>query len=640
MKDILVQTHIDQAREKLQQASELFKLSQFEEARECVQGVGTLLEQHIEREDLGSCLDHGSQKYTVISLLMTYYRFLGNLAKAVNEHYRCLEYYNQALAFSRSIDESRTTAELITLNADEHHFLGDYVQAKLLYSEALEIYSELSAVQEMADSLLQLGIMNCYLGQLNEAINNFVNAKGLYEGLGNERAATGAFINIGNIYGKLEQQDKALEIYTQARAVLQKLNDKEYLAIVTENIGAIYTRQGQSEQAIECFSAAYDLFEELDSKSALAGVAMSFGVTYKNLGLFDKAIHYYMSALATAEEIGDVAIQEDALGKIGALYSNPSYPDKDMVRAEQYLLRSLELCERMGDKERIYGTEELLAKLYECQERWEDFARHFKRFHLLKEEFQSAEARKQVELFEQQRQLAEQNQQLEIERTKASSNKELLHKVLPSSIADRIVQGERVADYFQNVSILFADIVGFTPIASRMPAKAVLAFLNYIFGAFDRMTIATGCEKIKTIGDGYLAVAGAPVSCEDHAERIARLAIEMSKDIILPDEISKTLPKGAQFSLRIGIHTGPCFGGIVGENRFVYDIYSDAVNLAARMESHGAPGKIHISDEFCFHLQNRMDMTGEDFGGIRFDEREEMEIKGKGMMRTYFLEKA
>jgi class 3 adenylate cyclase len=111
----------------------------------------------------------------------------------------------------------------------------------------------------------------------------------------------------------------------------------------------------------------------------------------------------------------------------------------------------------------------------------------------------------------------------------------------------------------------------------------------------------------------------------------------MIGDIQLPEDIRTSLPKGAKFNIRIGINIGPAFGGIVGEHRFVYDIYSDAVNIAARMESHGESGKIHVSEDFAFHLQNRMDMTDDDLGGVIFEEREEIEIKGKGKMKTYFL---
>ena len=128
-----------------------------------------------------------------------------------------------------------------------------------------------------------------------------------------------------------------------------------------------------------------------------------------------------------------------------------------------------------------------------------------------------------------------------------------------------------------------------------------------------------------------MAVAGAPIACDDHAERLARAAMDLMEDIQLSDDIRKSLPKDSVFHLRIGLHTGSAFAGIIGDKGFVYDVYSDAVNLAARMESSGQAGRIHCSSDFAHHLQNRDE-------SFVFEERDEIEIKGKGKMRTYFLE--
>ncbi len=228
---------------------------------------------------------------------------------------------------------------------------------------------------------------------------------------------------------------------------------------------------------------------------------------------------------------------------------------------------------------------------------------------------------------------------------KLTATTTLLHKVLPESIATRIIAGEQeIADYFPSVSILFADIAGFTPISAGMPAYVVVRFLNYIFGTFDTIMKKHGCEKIKTIGDGYMAVAGAPIECADHAQRMALAALEMQQDIMLPDEFRAYLPEGVNFGIRIGLHTGSVVGGVIGDERFVYDIYSDAVNTAARMESHGEPDKIHVSEEFkqAFLLgaarQEQPHESPLSPKSLHFQERGEMEIKGKGRMNTYFLE--
>ncbi|MBI3260081.1 MAG: adenylate/guanylate cyclase domain-containing protein, partial [Ignavibacteriae bacterium] len=155
--------------------------------------------------------------------------------------------------------------------------------------------------------------------------------------------------------------------------------------------------------------------------------------------------------------------------------------------------------------------------------------------------------------------------------------------------------------------------------------------LNYVFGEFDRIMKQHGCEKIKTIGDGYMAVAGAPIRCDDHAERIVSAAFEMVATTLLPEEIRQYLPKGTNFGVKIGVHTGSAIAGVFGNERFVYDVYSDAVNTAARMESHGEVGKIHVSEDLMKSLSD---------SSFRFIPRGEMNIKGKGAMKTYFLEKS
>ncbi|MBK9247980.1 MAG: adenylate/guanylate cyclase domain-containing protein, partial [Ignavibacteria bacterium] len=197
------------------------------------------------------------------------------------------------------------------------------------------------------------------------------------------------------------------------------------------------------------------------------------------------------------------------------------------------------------------------------------------------------------------KQAAEREKTLAIERAEATATRNVLNLILPESIATRMIAGEkRIADYYQNISILFADIVGFTALATEVPPDVVVDLLNYVFDTFDEIIKRNGCEKIKTIGDGYMAVAGAPIECTDHAERIARAAIEMQQDIHLPDEIRKYLPAGTIFNIRVGIHSGAAVCGVIGRERFVWDVYSDAVNTASRMESHGEPGKIHCTEEF------------------------------------------
>lgn len=199
----------------------------------------------------------------------------------------------------------------------------------------------------------------------------------------------------------------------------------------------------------------------------------------------------------------------------------------------------------------------------------------------------------------------------------------LLLNVLPASIAARLKEDDSaVADRFVEASVLFADIVGFTPHAQALEPEQLVEELNSYFTAFDNLVDDYGVEKIKTLGDGYLAVAGIPEPIEDHQARICRLALSMQEEF---KRISEANTSGLM--LRIGVHSGPVVAGIIGTKRFSYDLWGDTVNTASRMESHGVPGEIQVTAELAKHLQAEFR-----FGPVR-----NIEVKGKGRIPTRLL---
>jgi len=199
----------------------------------------------------------------------------------------------------------------------------------------------------------------------------------------------------------------------------------------------------------------------------------------------------------------------------------------------------------------------------------------------------------------------------------------LLLNILPKQIADKLKrQPSIMAESFAEVTVLFADIVGFTELASRLSPVDLVKLLNQIFSAFDLLTEAYGLEKIKTIGDAYMVVGGLPIQRDDHAIAIAEMALKMQQVVA---EFNRTQDK--KLSIRIGIHSGPVVAGVIGLKKFIYDLWGDTVNTASRMESHGVPGKIHVS-EVTYQLLK---------GRYLFEKREPIYVKGKGEMNTYFL---
>jgi class 3 adenylate cyclase len=179
-----------------------------------------------------------------------------------------------------------------------------------------------------------------------------------------------------------------------------------------------------------------------------------------------------------------------------------------------------------------------------------------------------------------------------------------------------------IADGFSEATILFADIVNFTKLSARISPQELVAMLNRVFSVFDRMAQKYGLEKIKTIGDAYMVVGGLPEPRVDHAEAIAEMAIGMQKETARLDT-----EMGGPLSLRIGINSGPVVAGVIGEQKFIYDLWGDTVNTASRMESHGIENCIQLTESTYERLRDN----------YLCEERGTIDVKGKGKMKAYFL---
>jgi class 3 adenylate cyclase len=209
---------------------------------------------------------------------------------------------------------------------------------------------------------------------------------------------------------------------------------------------------------------------------------------------------------------------------------------------------------------------------------------------------------------------------LEIEKEKYEA---LLLNILPQQIIGRLNDGETIiADRFDNVSVLFSDLVGFTELSSRLPPNQLVGQLNRLFSSFDRLAKELGVEKIKTIGDAYMVVSGIPDPRRDHAEAIARTALGML-DIVERANLSTEHP----VLIRIGIHSGPVVAGVIGTHKFIYDVWGDTVNVASRLESHGLPNHVQVSKATARLLDDRFDL----------ERRGLVTVKGKGRLETFFL---
>ncbi|MEZ6194551.1 MAG: adenylate/guanylate cyclase domain-containing protein [Planctomycetota bacterium] len=199
----------------------------------------------------------------------------------------------------------------------------------------------------------------------------------------------------------------------------------------------------------------------------------------------------------------------------------------------------------------------------------------------------------------------------------------LLLNILPEPIAARLKEHEgSIADAFDAVTVMFVDLVGFTPLAAKLEPRELVSLMDRIFSEFDRVAEKYGLEKIKTIGDAYMVAGGLPVPSEDHAEAVADMALEL-----IPIIRSTVSPIGNDLDVRVGVACGAVVAGVIGRRKFSYDLWGDTVNTASRLESHGEPGRIQVNEAVYERLR----------GDFEFEARGEIQLKGKGAMPTWYL---
>ncbi|MBU3678899.1 MAG: tetratricopeptide repeat protein [Candidatus Kapabacteria bacterium] len=574
----------------------------------------------------------------------------------------------RAQGTAENIAQASSLVGRILMNVSEYARAEDHLEI------ALQTFTDLKDVKGIAQVTSNLGILCQRRSEFPQALERYETALDLYAETSNDLGVARTCGNIGGIHVHLSDYGRALEYYEKALLIYERLDVKQSIATILRNIGLVHDRLGDTNLAMECFERALGLNIEIGDKLGEADATSSIGSSLRSMNEYDGALAKYERALSLYNEtgyrldvaevnqnigmlfsykrnylralehfekareiyqdIGDQVRMASIVGGIADIYSRDDFEGRDVSFAESSLLDVLRVFESAGIKSNQAIAHQLLSNLYETMGDWKSCVHHLRRHVELEEETRGVKVTRQAQQYEHQRRQAAIERERIVERAAAdariSEQQKLLHLMLPAQVAKRLLNGEHIADYYEKVSILFVDIVGFTPIAARMPAKAVLALLNHVFSEFDQIAERHGCERIKTIGDGYLVVAGAPEECSDHAERIARAAIDIMAGITVPEDIRRLVPKDAEFHLRAGIHTGSVFAGIVGDKRFGYDVCSDAVNLASRMETSCEPGKIQCSSEFAYHLQNRDDR-------FQFEERGEIEVRGKGLMRTFYL---
>jgi class 3 adenylate cyclase len=536
-------------------------------------------------------------------------------------------------------------------------------------AEALRLAATLDFPDGRAEAVFACGVVASCSARYDEALQKLNEAAALFRAFGSRAGESRCARWLGVTYRNIGMPVAALEYSNQALALAEKSGSQPLIGFAHLSIGDAYILLNETEKATFYRSEALRIALLTDDKELQSQALWSMGRDEEQRGGYDAALNHYRRSYELRKEAGDalgmgtakfgmasllekqgkraaafriltellqnfqygstVAPQAESFVRleIGRLYANTAKPR----RALPYLKRSLELARKIGLPTVVAAANEALAGYYKAQG---DFARaleHFEEYHRHSAEIAQREARQTAQHFRQAFDFERAQKEAEIYRLRneelAAANAQseaLLLNVLPAAIASRMKLGETtIAERFSDVTVLFADIVGFTELSATRSPEEVVDILNRVFSAFDIFSEQYNLEKIKTIGDAYMIIGGAPNLSENHVEAVAQMALEMLNTVRL-----LSLGMKLDLNIRIGLHVGAVVAGVIGQKKFSYDLWGDTVNIASRMESHGEAGKIHCTESVKERLASK---------NFRFEERGGVEIKGKGVMKTYFL---
>ncbi|MBS1537974.1 MAG: tetratricopeptide repeat protein [Bacteroidetes bacterium] len=551
-------------------------------------------------------------------------RVIGNIRNIYHESgnyegYRT--FLKEQLTICKQRENHALTAYMYVQIADVSMIhLSDYYGAIEYLNKALVIFQLTGNKKGESEALDFLGGAYWYLGDAGRSVEYALQGIAVAEEAGDANNLVNRLTNAAYSYMHLEDYHKVKELNERAKAIIIESGNTNGTGWAEMGIGMALLRLGDAAGALEHGSRAVSFIEKVGDKHGLGYAYFRCGEALAALERYEEAYETFNKSLETRKSINTVLEIAETQCEIGKLLLRFGSTDEALT----ILNEALDLSEKITGKAVIHATHKALADAYSSLGDFTKAYDHLQKFIAVRDEVQNQDSAKKATSIEY---LHKQ----EILRKEQEATDRILNNVLPLSITKRLKKGQKlIADTIPAVSVIFADVVGFTPLAARLSAEDLVKLLAFIFNHFDEICRKHGLEKIKTIGDAYMAVAGAPDPCDDHALRCANAALDMLEDFAIPPDLLHDNLKGLELDFRIGIHTGSAVSGVIGESKFAYDLWGDAVNTASRMESYGEAGKIHVSEVF----KNTVSESS-----FTFINRGEMDIKGKGIMKTYFLEK-
>ena len=558
---------------------------------------------------------------------------------------KALDYATQILALSERIGYKRGIADAYRVIGGVYSDKKEYFQAIKYRKLELKLRRELLDSMRVAKLLYTLGDTFSSFSDINESLQFYTEALEIHLRLGDKASVAGLYHNIGNIYGALGNKAEQLEFLQKAMKLNDEVGNKEWKA---NNLVSM----GNNESALE-------IYRSIGSKIGMALSLNNIGYNSALKGDYAKSDASLRDALVLSRELKDTNRISQVLLNLGysamrqkKLHKAALYLDSSLILYNsiggdpgslQHVYKVLyELDSVSGNMDGAFKNHKLYIMMRDSVIMGESFTKA--KFQKIRIEFAKKEAEAQAEQEKKDIQQAtirnsmvgglvgalvfllvvyRQRNRIKSANTK---NEELLLNILPTEVADELKStGTASAKHFDNVTVLFTDFKNFTTVSEQLSPQELVDELHACFKGFDEIMSKYSIEKIKTIGDAYLAVSGLPQADENHAVHVVNAALEIREFMGKRREIlgKKT------FEIRIGINSGSVVAGIVGVKKFAYDIWGDTVNTAARMEQNSEPGKINISETTYALVKDK----------FACEYRGEIDAKNKGKLKMYFVEK-
>ncbi len=576
----------------------------------------------------------------------------GNFAEALKNDLTALKIYME-------IDYKKGTSMTYGNIGIIYFEQGNYSDAMNNDLLALKMDKEIGYKEGMAAEYGNIGNIYDEQGNYAEALKNDLQDLKINIEMGYKHHSAIVYGNIGNIYHEQGNYEEALRNLFQALKMDEEMGKKQSMAIIYMSIGSVYEEQDKHAEALKNELRALKMNVEIGNKQGIAYDNANIGEIYQEQGLYREAVETELLALKTVEEIGNKRIEASVDKNLGNIYSKT----KEYTLAKEWLEKGLLLSKESGLKEDVEGCYKSFAELDSATGDFRKENVDYKMYIIYRDSLINKENTKKlvteqmnydfkikqdsVKAVEVKTEAVHQSDEkrqriiiysvvgglvllsiflffIQKEKKKADT---LLLNILPAEVATELkANGSAKAKHYDDVTVMFTDFKGFTLIGEQLTPTQLVAEINYCFVAYDNIILKYGIEKIKTIGDAYMAVCGLPKPDSSHAEKVVKACLEIRKfmEEYKTDRLKNNLPF---FEARIGINSGSVVAGIVGIKKFAYDIWGDTVNTAARMEQNSEAGKINISGTTYELVKNKFTCTY----------RGKIAAKNKGEIDMYFV---